>query len=267
MNLTQNSEGPNTQIVHTTHSPIFVGMDRFDAIRVCRKANSGGKVPCTSICLYDLESASSHLDKICDRKRKLANPRDNFRIRSAPVMNFIVNEGFFSDFVVLIEGPTDAAVLWKVQEHLGSNWDKLSISLVPVGSKEAIMKPKIVFDGFGIPNYVVFDKHEPGALVNKRLLKLLGVSTSKLPNEKIHETWAYNDTELEDELKRMLGENTYEEVWVQVQKELECDDIRIRKNSEAVARFIELVYQRGLSLPHYQKIVRKIGNLYKKKPR
>jgi putative ATP-dependent endonuclease of the OLD family len=261
--LTESSKS-STQVIYTTHSPYFVGMDRFNDIRVCRKKALTKTTACTSISRYDLESANKRLEDICGKNASIPNPQDNFRIRSIPTINTTVSEGFFSDLVVLVEGPTDAIVLWKVQEQLGSNWDQSSISLIPVDSKENIIKPKIVFDGLKIPNYIVFDKDEPKSKINKQLIRLLGLSGNELPPKKTNSKWAYNDPKLENELERMLTPENYEEIWKTVENELNCHDTWIRKKTEPLGRFIELVYEKGHSLPHYEEIVKQINALYKK---
>jgi len=54
------------------------------------------------------------------------------------VMNTIVNEGFFADVVVVVEGTTDVCTLWKLQEIMGKNWSQLGIVTVPAGGKNNI---------------------------------------------------------------------------------------------------------------------------------
>lgn len=257
-----NGKKSHTQVVYTTHSPYFVGLDRFDDLRLCRKSRDGEEIPCTRIGSYDLESASNRLEEIYGRRRELGNPRDNFKIRSVPVMNAVMNEGFFGDLVVLLEGPSDVGVLWKVQEILKKDWDQRSISLIPTGGKDSIIRPRIIFEGLGIPSFVLFDTDNLTNRTNQVFGRLLKIPGNNLPQEKIHDDWAYNEGNMEDELKRLISEGTYEEIWEQVERELECDDARVRKNPEAMARFIEKVYERGLTLPHYENIVSRITDLH-----
>jgi len=263
--LTKDGNKSSTQIFYTTHSPYFVGMDRFNNIRVCRK--KAAKVAAsTFVSFYNLESASKRLEKVCGKRESLPNSQEIFRIRSAPIMNTTVNEGFFSDLIVLVEGPTDAVVIWKVQEQLKSNWDQSSISLIPVDSKTNIIRPKIVFDGLEILNYVVFDKDQSNNAIDRQLTKLLGITKSELelPSKRVQSTWAYNDGNLEDELKKALTEDTYEEIWEAVENELNCHKKWIRdKKTEPLARFIELAYEKGHSLPHFESIVNRVNALYK----
>ena len=263
LKLTENRKYSSTQVIYTTHSPYFVAMDRFNSIRVCRKKEISSAAACTAISRYDLQSANERLEATCGRCASISNPQANFRIRAIPAMSTVVSEGFFANLIVLVEGPTDAIVLWKVQERLGSNWDKRSISLIPALGKENIIKPKIVFDGLDIPNYVVFDRDRSHDRINTQMAKLLGIVGNILPPKKIHARWACNNKKLEDELDRMLTHKKVEQIWSIVGKELGCDEPWIREKTEPLARFVEIVYEKGLSLPHYESIVKRINSLYK----
>ncbi len=250
------------QVVYTTHSPYFVGLDRFDSIRLCKKKRNG-EAPFSEIIWNTLIATAKRYEEICEHVVTPDNIRMNFKTRTSNVMNAIINEGFFADLVVLVEGLSDVGVIWKLQEKLGKNWDKQAISVIPVEGKDNIIRIKIILDGLKISNYVIFDKETETPRTNKRLLKLFGCATADFPQEKVIDTWAYNDLKIEEELKRALTEKTYEEIWLQVQTELGCTD-RVRKNIEANARFIELVYERGLNIPHLEAILQKICALHER---
>jgi len=153
-------------------------------------------------------------------------------------------------------------VLWKLQEILGKKWNELSISILSTGGKGGILKSKIIFEGFNIPTYICFDKDRSNDRENRRLLRSVLHDTSTMPENKVHEKWAYNDHNMETELNNMLSENTCEEIWDEINELLDCDDTRIRKNPEVTAKFVELVYERKLSLSHFEEIINAIDKLY-----
>ena len=252
----------NSQIIYTTHSPYFVGLDRFDDIKVYRKHSTPDfPVPITKINSFSLQDASTKFIEVCGPTYR--KPEENFRIRSIPVMTTIMNEGFFADLAVIVEGQSDIGVLWKLQHIMGMNWDKHSISLLPSNGKGGILKAKIIFDGLNITNYITFDKDSHNDRENRRILNLLNYdNTKEFPNQKIHDNWAYNIYNMEDELINILSKDVYEKIWEKIEDELDCDDSRIRKNPEMTARFTEIVYEMGLCLPHFEKIVEKINMLY-----
>jgi len=248
-----------TQVIYTTHSPYFVGLDRFDNIRVCKKKKEkADEVALTQIIWNSLDNTAKQYEQICERAIQPANLKENFRTRTSNVFNTIMNESFFADYVILVEGLSDVGLLWKLQEIMNKNWERKAVSLIPVDGKENIIRIKIILDGLKIYNYIVYDKEVENPKSNKRLLKSVGLTGEELPKEKIHSTWAYNDLKLEDEVEKALGKEKVEEIWKLVQDELSCTD-RIRKNVDAMARFTELVYEKKLTLPHYESIVEKIS--------
>jgi predicted ATP-dependent endonuclease of OLD family len=247
------------QVVYTTHSPYFVGLDRFDSLRLCKKKRNG-EAAFTEIIWNTLEAAAKRYEEICGRAVEKV-VRDNFKVRTSNIMSQITNEGFFADLVVLVEGLSDVGLIWKLQEKTGKNWDKIALSVIPAEGKEHIIRLKIILDGLKISNYTIFDKEVQTPRANKRLLKLMGEASEDLPQEKVHDTWAYNNLNLEEELKKALTIEKYEEIWRQIQTELGCTD-RIRKNIEANARFAEIVCDQGIRLPHFEAIIQKINSLY-----
>src|SRR5271157_4911118 len=59
-----------TQIIYATHSPLFVGLDRFNQIRLLRKKDNGeGKPGITTV-------VSTSLDKVADRLWIAGRPGD-----------------------------------------------------------------------------------------------------------------------------------------------------------------------------------------------
>ncbi|MDY0028100.1 MAG: AAA family ATPase [Candidatus Humimicrobiaceae bacterium] len=108
--------GANNQIIYTTHSPYFVDLQRFDQIRMVRKVPAPDSfVPQSIITQFSLEKASKEIAKICN-KNPVDFTRDSFIAHSMSVINTVVNEGFFADVVVVVEGTSEVGTLWKLQE-------------------------------------------------------------------------------------------------------------------------------------------------------
>jgi hypothetical protein len=87
------------------------------------------------LCLIgsDFETRARFVE-VCDG-RTFRDPVANFRVRSIPVMNTIMNEGFFADFIVMVEGQSDLGVLWKLQEIMRKEWNKQSIAILTTGGR------------------------------------------------------------------------------------------------------------------------------------
>jgi len=264
--------GATNQIIYTTHSPYFVDLHRFDQIRMVRKIPSPDSlVPQSIVTHFSLQQAAEEIAKVCN-----ANPndftRDSFRARAMSVMNTIVNEGFFADTVVVVEGASEVGMLWKLQEIMKKDWSQLGIVVIPAGGKNNIDRPTVIFRGLSIPTYFIFDadshligkgrKEEGAKNRNHRYLRLAGAPIEDFPNTQIHETWAVFKENLEGLLKETLGNEIFHSIQEEVASELGYDDLkRVNKNIEGAARFIELVYEKGHNIPILEEVIDKVTQL------
>jgi predicted ATP-dependent endonuclease of OLD family len=136
------------------------------------------------------------------------------RPRLANVMTPEVNEGFFADVVVLVEGPSDRAVLLACAAQEGLDFDATGISVVPVDSKSSLDRPLLIFQSLGIPCYVVFDgdrnRGEEGApATNELVLRLLGAPPQRFPATQVTDNFACFEDNLECQLRLELGDELY----------------------------------------------------------
>ncbi len=262
--------GVKTQIIYTSHSPYLVDLHRFDQIRVVRKVRIDNNIPETKVTSYSLDSAAAELARICEDSPELYT-RLTFKARAMSVMNVIVNEGFFSNSVVVVEGISDVGTLWKMQELLGMKWDEKGIVIVPAGGKNNIDRPVVVFRGLKIPVYFVFDAdaHHQGRKAklnaiarNHRYQRMAGVVPVDFPETQVHDTWAVFNYELERTLMKELNDDVFMRIRDKVATELGYDEpSRVMKNIEGSSRFIEYAYELGNSIPTLEDIIRKITQL------
>jgi predicted ATP-dependent endonuclease of OLD family len=264
--------GDSNQIIYTSHSPYFVDLHRFDQIRLVRKVSlPDSPVPQSVVTLFSLSQAAQKLAKVCNAE-PVAFTRDSFKARAMPVMNTIVNEGFFADVVVVVEGLSEVGTLWKLQEIMKKNWSELGIIVVPAGGKNNIDRPTVIFQGLSIPTYFTFDadsdligkgrKEEDAKNRNHRYLRLAGASIEDFPDTQVHETWAVFKENLEGLLKETLGNEIFESIQDEVACELGYDDPdRVSKNIEGAARLIELVYEKEYRIPTLENIIEKVTQL------
>ncbi|MCD6456994.1 MAG: ATP-dependent endonuclease [Methanophagales archaeon] len=264
--------GVSNQIIYTSHSPYFVDLHRFDQIRMVRKVPSPDSVvPQSIVTHFSLDQAAKEIAKVCN-----ANPadftRDSFRARAMSVMNTIVNEGFFADTVVVVEGLSEVGTLWQIQEIMKKDWYQLGIVVVPAGGKNNIDRPTVIFRGLSIPTYFIFDadshligkgkKEKDAKNCNHRYLRLAGVPIKDFPETQVNETWAVFNKNLEGIFKEALGNETFQSIQEEIAAELGYDDAdRVNKNIEGAARFIELVYEKEYQIPTLEEIVEKVTQL------
>lgn len=98
-----------TQVVYTTHSPLLVGLDRFEHIRVLRKSDNGDEKPKTTrLTKADIEAVAEEL-WIAHNNKETKYTGESLRPRLQAIMTPWMNEGFFADIVVLVEGEDESS--------------------------------------------------------------------------------------------------------------------------------------------------------------
>jgi len=200
-----------TQVIYTTHSPLFVSVDRFEEVRIASKQP-----------VDDTETKQSRLHwcSLDDVVKKIADTQDEgdgaefdvsgFCARSETTMTVPVNEGFFADVIVLVEGYSDAAAIETVAHLSDSSWDENGVAVIPVQGKGNINKVFAVFESLKIPTYFCFDgdSHQQNegqktenARKNRCLLRIAGRDACDFPESEVSDRFAVFCEDLEHELK------------------------------------------------------------------
>ena len=174
-----------TQIIYSTHSPLFVGLDRFDQIRILRKVASDDDLPKeTLVRACTLAQVTADLQSSRDPGAKpLSEERVQAGLRT--LMTAQTNEAFFAKAVALLEGPDDYALFLSYVRARGISLDATDVCLVCCNGKGAMPAALAVFLGLSIPAYPVFDadKGDPNApKLNRQLLRLLGLQEEEYPS-------------------------------------------------------------------------------------
>jgi predicted ATP-dependent endonuclease of OLD family len=138
------------QIIYTTHERSFVNLADFECIYLVRKESGETKI------YYGREQ------KISDKKK----------IRLISHFDEQLNEIFFANQVVLVEGFTDKIACKLALEKLGVDLDKENISIVECSSKNSIKPISEVLRIFKIPTYVLLDE-DPGNAETKKVISEL----------------------------------------------------------------------------------------------
>ncbi|HEX9430335.1 MAG TPA: AAA family ATPase, partial [Candidatus Bathyarchaeia archaeon] len=117
-----------TQVIYTTHSPLLVGLDRFNQVRVCRKTKAAPDQPkCTRTVSASLARVAQSLWQADGAVGEPYTPATLLpRLRS--LMTSVLAEGFFADVVVLVEGEDDRAAIVATAQVLGGDFDSVGVS-------------------------------------------------------------------------------------------------------------------------------------------
>ncbi|WP_063902040.1 ATP-dependent nuclease [Burkholderia stagnalis] len=211
-----------SQILVTTHSPLFVSGNSFESVRLVRRDS-------TTKASYTTRPIPS---KIGDEYARITgerpiDPRGSLA-RIAPILQPTLTEIFFAQRVILVEGIEDAAYInsWMTLTDRMQEFRRAGCHIVPVDSKSNILRPGIIAQQLEIPLFVIFDgdsdckeehKHHH-VRDNTALLKLLGgEDKTPIPAETVwassYVIWHTNlgDT-VDAELRGAMGAEAYESV-------------------------------------------------------
>ena len=203
----------DTQVIYSTHSPLFVGLDRFNQIRVLRKSSESEY----SARIIKLRKAD--MDSVADEiwyaagKPMVKFTGQTLRPRLQSIMTPWMNEGFFADVVVLVEGEADRAAILGFASARGIELDSKGISVIPCSGKDSLDRPLVVFRQLGIATYVVWDgDYDENPSANRKLLRLLDRPEEDWPAF-VEESSACFKVNLEKTLQDEIGSELYD-VWL-----------------------------------------------------
>jgi len=252
----------STQIVYTTHSPLFVGLDRFNQVRVLRKTErSKNHAHVTTLKRADIDSVARELQN-AQSDPTVAFTAETLRPRLQALMTPWVNEGFFADVVVLVEGETDVAAITGMARSMGHKLDSLGIAVIPCSGKTCLDRPLVIFRQLNIPAYLIWDgdkgKDDAEAENNRYLLRLLELPEEDWPDF-VGTTAACFRVDLEDTLAEEVGREEFDGWMSQAQELFGIQKKREARKYPAIVRWIiDAARGEGRTSASIEKIVEKI---------
>ena len=213
----------NTQVIYSTHSPLFVGLDRFEQICLLRKTDDVvGKPKITKVVTAELDAVAEEI-WIAAGSQGGKYTADTLRPRLQAVMTPWVNEGFFADVAVLVEGEDDRAAILGMAISTGNDFDSAGISIIPCMGKNNLDRPLVIFRHLGIPTYVIWDsdhgRKDANPKENHRLLRLFGQSDEDWPYG-VYDCHACFKTNLETTLAEEIGSDLFHQLLLKAQDQL-----------------------------------------------
>ncbi len=255
----------NTQVIYATHSPLFVGIDRFDQIRVLRKVSQIEDKPrTTEVKIANLEAVAIELWNASNRQvAKFTAASLQPRLQS--IMTPWMSEGFFSDVVVLVEGEGDRAAILGFARAMNIDFDSLGISVIPCLGKSNIDRPLVIFRQLGIAVYVVWDsdygKDETTPQQNRFLLRLLDEPEQDWPNF-ITDSSACFKVNLEETLQDEMDSEYFEGLLLDAQEQFGiANRVNALKNPAAIGYIAQRAGTTGKTSKSLESIVSKIADL------
>ena len=145
------SEG-GIQVIYTTHERSFVRIEDFSSICIVRKEGVNTEV-------FRYNSSIENFDSI----------------KAASKFNEELNEVFFADKVVLVEGPDDKIACTLALEKLGVDLDKHNISVIECGVITGVKPIAEILSGFKIETYALVDEDPGNESTNSRIQQIKSV--------------------------------------------------------------------------------------------
>ena len=254
-----------TQVIYTTHAPLFVGLDRVDQIRLLRKrGHQPPQPPVTTVHATSLTQVADELWDISNREG-VRYTADTLRPRMQVLLTPWMNEGFFADVVVLVEGEGDRSALLAVGELEGHDLESMGICVVPCRGKRSLDRPTVVFRELGIPTYVIWDNDDGNRDArpedNRHLLRLVGAEEQDWPAG-VWDTHAALDGNLEQVLEREISEEAFEALLSERRNEFGMRSDQARKNPFILRSIIRDANAKGLRSCTLSKIVNAIVQIH-----
>lgn len=269
------------QVIYTTHSPLFVGIDRFNQIRLVRKEYVGQDLPKqTRVRFTTLNQVAKRIEravrpttsdqvaKSIKSEQDVAASRftgDTLIPRTVTLMNPWMNEGFFAEAVVLVEGSTDRAALLSVAEQMEVDFEKLGIALIPCEGKNNLDRPYAIFQSLDIPVYLIWDsdykKKDAKPETNRYLLRLVGVDEPEDWPSYVKSNFACFKYDLNSQLKDDLGEELYLRLLEQYRQEHNLSREQAEKNPVVISEIIQAAYKQGHRCTTFEQIIQHIQGL------
>jgi putative ATP-dependent endonuclease of OLD family len=236
-----------TQVIYSTHSPLFVDVERFDQMRVLRKrATEPLRPKCTEVAWAPLSAVARDLEQAADDEEGTFTSQ-TLRPRLRSFMRPEINEAFFAEMAVLVEGQGDKAAILAAASLAGADLESMDISVVECGSKTSLDKGIVLLKRLGIPIYVVWDgdKGNPNPHLhielNHRLLRLLGQDAEDFP-ARIGADFACFECTLDECLRTEIGRTEIKAILDSCKREFQ---LARRKDALKNATVMETVLSRA----------------------
>jgi putative ATP-dependent endonuclease of OLD family len=259
-----------TQIIYCTHSPLFIDIARFQCVRRFHKVNhpSNPNLPMITWvqAVYPIKIAQQ-LQAVQDVQPAEPFTAESLSSRLATIMTPIINEGFFSDVVVLVEGDEDRAALLGCALQMGIDLESEGVSVIPCSGKTNIDRPFLVFFALGIPTYVIFDSDSDKGKnghpeTNRCLQRLLSIDhVVDFPQKYISDNYSIFDPNLSKLLESKAGEDIFKKVLEKFEREYGYKKRDCSKSPTFIKNLIDCMANEGRNMIELGSIVFQLKNL------
>ena len=253
------------QIICATHSPLFIDIAYFDEIRLIRKEITPETTSPKASHYYQARYTDV-VSRMKTIKNDIHYSPEKLKTIMPQLMTPFINEGFFADIAVIVEGETDRTVILEVADILNYDLEGMGIGIIPTGGKGNIVIPAVIFSQLGIPTYLVWDCDKKAdnddlfSFVGHQVKNKKGKKISKPTTDIIEANFATFYNTREHTMKLEVGNSLFSTLVNQCNTELGTDSL---KKPVVVQRLTQLVYENGKTLPSVEAVVENIVQMKK----
>ena len=277
LNLAQEKiegEASKIQVIYSTHSPLMLGIDRVDNIRrMYKEKKTPDKPAIAKIQSTTWENIAYKLWEAGGSQKSQRFTKDTLQSRMQALMTPWMNEGFFANKVVLVEGESDRAAIISAGALQDIDFDSLGIAIIPCNGKESLDRPALIFKGLNIPTYLIWDcdkKNKGGTqdptITNRRLLRISGANGQNEFLQATENLYSCHEHDLETTLKNELGGDFYENKLQEIGRKFEMSSNDASKKPMAITTLLQEAKTKGKTSKTLDAIVDRIVNLSNEKP-
>jgi len=191
------------QVIYSTQSSLFVDISHFDQICIMRREKKEEVYES-----YPTQLLMSAMIEDLKARKGVDATEEGIREQYSHAFNPMINEGFFADKVVIVEGPSEQYALPIYADALAYDLNRNNVSVVHSDGKGQMDRLLRMFNGFGISTYLWFDgdKNSDEKEIRDKtleLLALLGDLVEKIEDvkTKVSDKYAVLEYDLEETLK------------------------------------------------------------------
>lgn len=249
-----------TQVIYSTHSPLLMDLERFNQIRIFRKVLRNKDEPKeTTISQATLHKVAEILEK-AHCKPKGTYTEDSLKPHLQTLMTPQLNEGFFADLAVIVEGTNDQAIIQGISYVIGHDLLSKGITVLRAGGKNSIDYAYAIFRTLQIPVYVIWDsdksKGDPKHY-NHRLLRLLGQKVENFPVA-VTNGFACFEENMIQTFSDEVGHKTFEKSLKKCCSDMDLTKQQVFMNPKNIVRFYTDIKKQGKSSKTIETIISKI---------
>ncbi len=263
----QRLSGENSQVIISTHNPLFVSGEGFEDVRMVRKETG---IDSSSI---SFTSFSDVAESVAAATGKKPRPPEGALANIHQVLQTGLSEMFFTRRLILVEGLEDMAYILAYINLLerSEEYRRLGCYIVPVNGKSRLLEPVVLAKRMGIGTYVVFDadadkcdkngsraKHKKD---NKALLTLAGApNADPMPSETY---WGRGLTMWHSDVGSILQMEFGNEEWAAFCAEADKHYGHaggLRKNSLHIGASLAFAWENGKRSPSLERLCNEVLN-------